>query len=484
MKILVLNPGSKTTRNVMRDVIYGCWCKGKRVGGLNLPPISLLLVASVLKGCGHDVVFLDAGLEGWESFENIKKIRFDAVIISASVMTYKEDMFPLIELKKINDSIITVMYGPLPTFLPELALEKGVVDIIVRREPEFIIRDIFNALREGGQWQDVNGIGYRKDEGVVLNEWYPFIEDLDQIPFPDRGMLSGGIDYFNPVAKRVPMTTALTSRGCSARCIFCLSPSFFGQKVRSRSAENVIHELKLISSQGYKEVFFRDETFTMFRERNIRICEEIIKEKIDLTWVCNSRVGMLDKEMMRLMKAAGCHMVKFGVESGSQKILDNIKKGTTIEQAVESFRLSREVGLSTHAHFMLGNPGDTRETVEETINFALSLQPTTATFGISTPFPGTELYHQVTQRYSEINYQQQAREHVSGFYASCYCNLSKEELENSLRRAYQRFYMRPGYILGWLGRIRSILELQRVIMSGIQVLEFGSGKEKDTVDME
>ncbi|MCK4647968.1 radical SAM protein [bacterium] len=477
MKILILNPPSKVTRNVVRDLPYGCWCKGKRIGGTKFPPTSLLYVATVLRENGHRVRLLDAGGEKKPIWEVKKEIGdYRVVIISTSTMTFNEDTQVLAELKEENNRLTTIVFGSHPTFMPRYSLAKHAVDIIVQREPEYIIRDLVAALeKKDDSWKRIRGIGFRENGKVIINPPYPFIENLDELPFPDRGMLPKDIDYFNPVVKRLPYTTAMSSRGCPVECIFCISPFFYGKKVRYRSWKNVIAELELIQNQGYREVFFRDETFTFNKERNIRICQEIIKRKIDLTWVCNARVGTVDKEMMKLMKKAGCHMIKFGVESGVQEILNNLKKGIRVEMTRKTFKWAHEVGMETHAHVMLGSPGESKETIEETIKFVKEIAPTTATFGICTPYPGTELFSRVVQRYPEIEDGSACdlrRLHTKGFFNETFTYLTKEELEKSIIRAYRKFYFHPSYLFRSLKRIESKDELKRLILAGTNIFIF------------
>ena len=253
---------------------------------------------------------------------------------------------------------------------------------LVRREPEYIIKDLVEKKIEGGEsWKGIEGIGFREGEKVILNDYYPFIENLDELPFLDVAMLPEGIDYFNPLIKRMPYITMITSRGCPGKCTFCTAPSFYGPKYRCRSVESIIEELKYFKSQGYREIYFRDETFTVNKKRILELCKRMMEERLYLTWLCNARVGMINKEMMDTMKEAGCHLIKFGVESGVQKILDNVNKGIRIKSIKETFIWAKEVGMDTHAHIMLGMPGETLETIRDTINFTKEIEPTTVTFG-------------------------------------------------------------------------------------------------------
>ena len=219
--------------------------------------------------------------------------------------------------------------------MPSYCLDEEVVDFIVMGEPEETIRRLLRFLlnEEGGHPSAIQGVGYRDDLGrKLLNEKRPFV-DLDNLPIPDRSLLPDGVDYFNPVVKRMPYTTVQTSRGCPGRCVFWTAPAFYGRNTRRRSAGSVLEELSLLKSLGYKEIFFRDETFSAYRSRNAEICEAMIRENLDLTWIANARVNMIDKDSVLLMRQAGCHLVKFGVETGSPEILSNYKKGTTPDQA-------------------------------------------------------------------------------------------------------------------------------------------------------
>lgn len=476
MRVLVLNPLSRSTKNIIRDLIYGCWCKGKRIGGAKAPPLSLLYVATVLKQDGFDIEFADAMAEQKESFD-IKD--FDAVIISTSTMSFNEDASYLGELKKINPRLKTIVFGSHPTFMPEYCLSKKSVDFIVRREPEFIIRDLLRAISKKKDWKKVKGIGYREGKNVKINEFYPFIKNLDDLPIPDRGLLPKDVDYFNPIIKRMPYTTAMTSRGCPGMCTFCNVPDFYGGSFRFRSAESVIEEIKQIVDKGYREIWFRDETFTVYKKRNNVVYDYLIKNKVDLTWICNARVGTINKQEMMVMKKAGCHMIKFGVESGVQRILDNVKKNIDVRETKRIFKAANDVGMDTHAHVMLGMPGETKETIKATIKFVKGINPTTATFGICTPYAGTPLFKEVSKKDPSIKDGSSidlTKLHTSGYFNKYFTKLTPEELERYERKAYRAFYFRPGYVLKWLTKIDSIDQFKRVLLAGSNVFSFGLEK--------
>ncbi|HKZ56956.1 MAG TPA: radical SAM protein [Thermodesulfovibrionales bacterium] len=477
-KLLFLNPPSLTAENVVRDSIYGCWCKGKRIGGAMTPPYPQLLLATVMKEEGYEVELIDALAQDVSFAELEEKIKeFDFLILLTSVMTFNEDEVIINLLREKNKNLKTVIYGSLPTFMPDFCLDSKAVDFIVRREAEFALRDFLNEYTrgDGEKWKNVNGIGYRENGEKKVNDFYPFIENLDELPFADWSLLKGGNKYFNPSIKRYPYVTDLTTRGCPSKCIFCMSPAFYGHKVRGRSVENVLEGFRKHIREGYKEVYLRDEMFTMYRKRNREICRAMIQEKMDLTWLCSAKVGTVNREDIELMKEAGCHTLKIGVETGSQEILNNIKKDITIEQVRETFKLTKEIGIDTHAHIMIGHPGETESTIKQTIDFVKEINPTTVTFAMMTPYPGTELFNIVLQKYPELGnkYTLKLEDlHTKTYYTDAYCDMPAEDLSEWVKEAHRSFYLRPSYMVKWLTRIRSYNDLVKVVKAGFNVISF------------
>jgi len=477
MRVLVLNPASAYQKNVIRDVLYGCWCAGKRIGGGTVPPFALLNIATILKNEGHDVLFMDAQAEQ-TPFSDVKSHApdLDAVVISTSTMTFQEDADTLQALKDENRSLKTIAFGSHPTFLPQSAMAHGGLDIGVRSEPEYIVRDVVAGMRNGnGDWKAVNGIVYKESDEVVINPGYPYI-DMNELPFPDTSMLPKDIHYYNPLVKRMPYITTTTSKGCPAKCTFCTAPWFDGLKVRFQSAEYVLNEIEYFIDQGYKEVYFRDDTFFVWKKRDIELCQQIVKRGLDVTWIANARVSMIDKEMMQLAHDAGCHTIKFGIESGVQEILDRMNKGYKVEQAYQVFEWIHEVGIHAHAHVMLGNPGDSAETIERTIQYVKELAPATATFGICTPYPGTPLFAEVAEKFPEIKdgtNSDFSKLHVEGLYNEHYTSLTQEELKGYVQKAYRSFYARPTYIAKTARQqLRGMDDVKRLSIAASNVLDF------------
>ncbi len=478
MKVMLLNPPSKHSSNVARDLFYGCWCKGKRIAGQDFPPLNLLYLSAILKKDGHDVIILDSQAEK----KDLKAVKKDVdakspgvIIIPTSSMNIKEDSGVLKILKK-DSKCITMAFGSHTTFYPEQSLGFGGLDYAVQREPEYILKDFVNAYDKGEGYNQTKGIAYMKDGKCIVNENYGFIENLDDMPFPDREYIKDFI-YFSPLIKKLPWTTALTSRGCPGRCNFCTTVPFYGHRLRFRSAKSVVDEMEEIKKMGYNEVFFRDETFTAHPRRLIEICRSILERKLKISWICNARIGNLNKKNLRLMKKAGCHMIKIGVETGSQTILDNIKKEITVEQTRKTFRLMNRIGMESHAHMMLGCPGETWDTINETIKFIKEINPTTVTFNAFTLFPGAEIYEEMKKKHPEIEATDHdiSKEHSIGFHSKLICSLSDEEVGQAIKKAYKAFYFRPSYVLKTLLRIRSLDEFRRIVSAGFDVLSFSRG---------
>lgn len=469
---------TQAAKNVVRDVLYGCWCAGKRIGGASVPPFPLVQLATILAADGRETTFLDAQAEqkGPEVVAGLVK-GFDAVLCSTSTMSFTEDAAYLADLKAANPELTTVIFGSHPTFMPKFALAAPGVDYIVRREPEYVARDLCRGLAGEADPRSVPGIGYRDAEGqAVLNPHYPFIENLDELPYPNVDFLPQGIHYFNPIVRRLPYMTATTSRGCPGKCTFCTAPAFDGGRVRFASADHVLGLVRYLLSKGYREIYFRDDTFFVNKRRDREIFAGILKDKLDVTWLANARVSGIDPETMELAGKAGCHTIKFGIESGSQEILDGMRKGYRLEEAHAIFKAARRMGMNTHAHVMLGNPGDTAESIEATIEFVKALAPTTATFGICTPYPGTPLFNTVAAKHPEIQdgtTTDLSKLHVEGLFNALYCGVSGEELNRLVRLAYRRFYLRPGYMLSLASRqVRGVDDLKRCLIAGTRVLDF------------
>jgi radical SAM superfamily enzyme YgiQ (UPF0313 family) len=478
MKTLLLNPRTSQAGNVVRDVLYGCWCKGNRIGGGTVPPFNLLVLTSLLRREGLEADFLDAQALQLSPETVISRLAdYMLVIMSTSSMSFTEDANYLKRLKDARPGLLTAVFGSHPTFMPRHCLAYPGIDYVILHEPEETVLELAQALEAGEATDDVPSLGTRDSAGTPrLHQKRPFLKNLDWLPHPDVDLLPDGIHYFNPLVRRMPYMTTTTSKGCPGKCVFCTAPTFDGNIFRCQSLGHVVEQLHYFVSKGIKEVYFRDDTFFVNRKRDHAMCQAILDEKLDLTWIANARVNMIDEETIALARRAGCHTLKFGVESGSQKILDGIKKGYRLEEGLRVFAAARKHGMATHAHTMIGNPGDTPETVGKTIDYVLALNPTTATFGICTPYPGTPLFEEVRKIAPEIgdgSHTDLSKLHVEGLFNEYYCHVDKQQLPKLVRRAYRRFYMRPKY---WAQccreTLRTVHDIKRVALASTRLFEF------------
>ncbi|MBI4639088.1 MAG: radical SAM protein [Candidatus Tectomicrobia bacterium] len=258
------------------------------------------------------------------------------------------------------------------------------------------------------------------------------------------------------------MTITFTERGCISACTYCSAP--FYSRVRRRHIENILEELRWIVSLGIKEVRFFDCGFTNHVKFAHKLLDEMIREKLDLNWVCNARADRISPDLVEKMKAAGCHMVCIGAESSDPMILKNIKKHITSERVEEAVSQVKKGGMSTTVYFMMGLPGETRETIKETIEFARRLNPDLATFGIATPHPGTEFYrymkehgYLITDDWSQFDPMKKP--------VFSYPDLSSEEIYEAMQAAYTSFYLRPSYIFGRMKGLRTWLDLKNLLQN-------------------
>lgn len=423
-KILLLNPPTK--ERMVRDINYGCWHSNKWIE-YKWPPITLYyLKKSLIKD--HKIVLLDYSITPVKDADDtIKNFNPEFIVFSADHKTIKED-FEFI--RKLNIKAKVVLFGPLATLFPEKVLNNG-ADFVIRGDPEIVIRSIekFGKKR-------LPSVASKDKEAQICRIRY-----LDSIPFPER-CIKEAHKYKNPFAIDTPFTTMLISRGCNHRCIFCTSPLINGLKIRHRSVKNVIEEMKILQAQGFKEILFRDENLCFDKDYITELCKKMIDSNIKLSWICNSRVDSLDEEIIKIMKKAGCHTVKLGVESGSQKILDDIKKGIRLDEIQKVFSLCKKNDLRTIAHFIIGNVGDDIRSIKETIRFAKELDPTYASFDILEKIEGTAAYDKKDK-------------------------ISKEELKKYYMLAFRSFYIRPSYILKNIFKTKSLVELREKIKSSI-----------------
>lgn len=409
------------------------------------PPIDLAYLGAVAEQCGATARIVDYPAEGvgWEHFI-LDLIRFDPqlLILDVTTATLGRDLMACRIAKENNPHIITAGKGDYLSLYGEQVLKQNQeIDLIFVGEAEATLKDILtNGINE-----NIPGIMFRSKDGeVIVTNNRPLIQDLDSLPFPARHLLDNEL-YRSPETNN-KLTVVHANRGCTAKCIFCPAGRMSGYKLRFRSPENVVRELEeCVRKFGITEFLLHGDTFTMRKSWVIELCKRIIGAGLNIRWGCNSRVDTIDEERAEWLRNAGCWVVAFGVESGSQLLLDKMKKSTTVEQAKKAVNICKRAGLRTHAFFIIGLPWETRETLNQTFELARELDTDFFDINIAYPLPGTEFY-EIAQR---DNLLVSTDALANGSYARAAVRtyeLSAEELTLWRRQALMRLYLRPHYI--------------------------------------
>ncbi|MDD5038131.1 MAG: radical SAM protein [Dehalococcoidales bacterium] len=427
------------------------------------PPLGLALIGAVLEREGYQVNVVEANVLKLQP-EDVVPLVGDADVVGLTAMTPTINMAAAIarHLKKAYPDLPIILGGAHATLLPkETLIAAPEVDIIINGEGEETIKELLRALENKQPLVKVNGISYRKDNGVVINPARLGSNDLDSLPFLAYHLLPWRkYRPHPPHGRALPFAAIITSRGCPYRCSYCSKP-IFGNKFRSQSPDRVVEEVAYLNKRfGIKEFAFYDDVFTLDKKRAHDIADGIIRKGLKIYWTCETRVNLIDKELLRHIRQAGCYSIAYGIESGSPEILSTLDKGISLEQVEEAIRLSREADLQTIGYFMIGSPGESPQTIRQTIQLAKKLKLDFAQFAVTTPFPGTKLYELYLEGKKDANipwesfvYAGSGREVTPVFDSSL---LSREDIQCWARRAYREFYLRPSY---WWQRIRNTTSL-------------------------
>jgi radical SAM superfamily enzyme YgiQ (UPF0313 family) len=440
------------------------------------PPLGLLFVAtSLIKNSDHNVMVFDAQVEEYDSQqvgEIIIREKPDVICLTVMTFTLIDCLKVAGMAKKIDSKIKVVFGGPHVNIYPNETIALPDVDFIVLGEGEEGIVQLIDNIDDPGRLQSIPGFVFKYNKGKVVNTGpCRTISDLDSLPFPDR-RLTPYKKYTSVIAKHNPITTMITSRGCPYKCLFCDRPHL-GKAFRARGAANVVAEFAECAKLGINEILIYDDTFTVDRQRVVDICQQLIAGRFDIAWDIRARVNTVDEQLLRLLKKAGCERIHYGIEAGNQKILNNLRKAITLDQAKRAVELTHKAGIQTLAYFMIGSPGETVKTIQETIDFAIKINPGFVHFGITTPFPGTDLYRLGLQnKVIKTDYwQDYAANPREGFIPKAWEeNLTKAELSEQLMRAYKSFYGRPRFILKELFKVNSFGEFKRKAKAGLRML--------------
>ncbi|MHC4197608.1 MAG: hopanoid biosynthesis associated radical SAM protein HpnJ [Planctomycetota bacterium] len=469
MKVALLNPptykdfdGGAGSRYQARREVTSFWY-----------PTWLCYPAGMIK----DSKVIDAPAEGLDLEQTLALLKgYDFVTIFTTAASYLKDAETAEAIKAANKDIKIAFVGPHASVLPEEVLNGSkAIDFVCRREFDYTLKE----YAEGKPLGEIYGVSYRDNGNIINNKDREPIDDLDALPFVvdiykrDLNFRNYRIPYLLD-----PYVSIYGGRGCPAHCVYCLWPqTFTGHVYRVRSPENVVEEVKLAMKYfpEAKEIFFDDDTFTADKPRACEIAR--LLKPLGVTWSASSRAS-LDYDTMKVMKDCGLRLLLVGYETGNQEMLNRMKKGVTLEQGEEFSRNCKKLGITTHGAFVMGLPGETPETVEETIRFACKVDPDTIQVSLASPYPGTEMYEWCKENGYLVE-----NNLVSGSgYQKCsvnYPEMSSEDIYDSLAKFYRRFYLRPRFMAKMVWKMmRDWEEMKRRSREGYQFFQFIARRKK------
>jgi len=394
------------------------------------PPLGLAYLAAVLERAGHEVRVHDFGLHPDVSLsEHTAEVAgFDPALVGITAMTNTyHSAAEAARLLKEEVGCPIVLGGPHPTVFPERVAAEPFVDYVVYGEGEETLAELVRAIDAEGSYPRtgtlaaIDGLCYTDDDGVRRNPERALIRDLDALPYPARHLFDVlAYPLYAPNGDR--MITVLSSRGCPYNCSYCFK-GIVGRTYRQRSPDSLMTELhQVVSQYGITNIYFIDDLFTMDLPRLKAVTQRIIEEDLDIRWQCLARVDRVNPEVLGLMHRSGCRGIHYGIESGNDEILEAIGKHITKEQVRKAVEWTAQAGIRSKGYFMLGLPGDTEETMRQTIEFAAELDLDDAMFSLTTPFPGTRLWAELVAKRPEVEFNQD-------FSRAFYYNNYSEEIE-------------------------------------------------------
>jgi len=506
----------------------GIWIRSQhRVGrrsreGMIWPQVSLAQMAALFPDLRVEVVDAIPLRMDWAPFERLleeKRPRYYVTQVTAP--TLRNDLYGAFLARSLGAT--TIAFGTHVTPIPRETMRAFPnLDFVLRGEPELTLRELIDTLERANSkaqtkkpkskgwwpgvkpefeerlyklftetdpdwqpaWLDdeigffplkhIKGLVWRDGNEIIVNPDRPFIRNLDDLPLPRHDLLP--LKAYRAPLVRSPYAFVVTSRGCPGGCRFCIKHVSYGHSVRFRSPENILTEMELLVSLGVRSIHMYADLFTVSREQVVGLCELILERGLRLRWTCNSRVDFVDPEMLRLMKQAGCWMISWGIESGSEEVLRRTRKGIVLEQVERALRWSREAGIRNWGYFIIGLPGETEETIQETIRFSKQLPLDLVLFHIAAPYPGSPLFFEVAEqgwfrpgtRWEQVDMDRST--------VLDYPNLRAEELERWAQRAFRSWALRPGPALTYLRMLLSSPSLWRPALEiGLESLGWAAG---------
>lgn len=434
------------------------------------PPIILAYVASILKRAGHKVILIDTRILGLSKEKTLSILRdFRPHFLAFRLETYHfHDTLDWIRFLKSKLNIPVVAGGINLTLYPKESLSYSEIDYGIIGDAIETLPKLLHSLENEEDIRGIEGLAYREDGKVKINSPSVRIVNFNDYPFPARDLLPNE-KYHSFLSKRKNFTIMVTSRGCPYNCNFCAISKILYQE---RSPQNVVNEIEeCYREYNVREIDFFDATFFLNKNRFLEICNEIQRRKIKIEWSCRTRVDLVDDEILKKAASAGCRQILFGIESANEQILKNIRKGIDHQQTRWTIKLCKKYGIRTMGFFMIGNPGETRQSIEETIKFSKQLKLDFAQFCRTIAKPHTDLDQILKEKtgqdyWSEYILSGTDRKRLR----TPWTDLSEEEIEGYAKKAYYSFYFRPIQVLMTIYRVKSIEELLKYIWVGVKML--------------
>lgn len=461
-KVILLNPNPGYAHGVNKATIT--------------PPLGLAYLAAVLQKSGHKAQIIDCNILGIEPEEIAGNFAFkpDLIGISANIVTYRGAVECAEKLKSQYAGTPIILGGPYCSAAADDILNKSsAVDAVAVGEGEATLTEVVDSLGKGNRFEGIKGLVYRDKSGNIHNGARGLIENLDDIPPPAYNLLPEPGTY-RTRGRANPVGFIFTSRGCPAHCTFC-NRNIFGTRWRPHSADRVIENISyLVERYGIKQLNILDDNFTFNKKRTEEILDRLIKMpfKLCIDLQNGIRIDRVDESLLTKMKKAGVFKIGLGVESANSLVQQRVKKKVNLQRAVALTRYARSLGIVTVGFFMIGLPGDNKETMKETIDFAIKMNPHFVNISICTPFPGTELYEEIKERGEFLKNVDDGID--AGYFGGRAFfkldSMNPKEVESCFQLSYRRFYMRPSKVIDVLSTFRSIEELKWLMNAAKEIL--------------
>ncbi|MFH2021107.1 MAG: radical SAM protein [archaeon] len=458
MKTVLINPPITSQER------YGSIVKD---GGGRQAPLGICFVAAVLRKNNFPVSVIDAEGENLtykDIMERLRNENADIVGITSTTVAFHRSLELAKSIRKFDKNITIIIGGSHVSAMPEMTMKYDCFDIGAYGEAEYTFLELAQKVSNNDDWKNIDGIVYNDNGKIVKTLPRPLIADLDELPYPAIDLLSN-LDLYNPPPMNYlnkPVLSVVTSRGCPNQCIFC-DHSVFGNKYRYHSAKRIVEEIKhLIKEYGAKEISIVDDNFTVNKNRVYEFCDLMIKNRVKIPWNARISANTVSKDMLKKMREAGCWYLEIGIETGSPKVLKDIKKGTTHDKISEMVKYADELGYHVKGFFMIGHPTDTEKSIRQTIDYAKSIPLTDIVTTIFTPFYNTQAYEEA-KTHGRFLYKQDWTKLSTWEVVFVPKGLTKKKLQYYWKQMYREFYFRPITLWRHLKQIRNWTAVKRYL---------------------